>query len=327
MGNLCKIAVVGAGERSYKAILPALRSASDEIEIVALCDRNIEKANRAAHAFSIDKIYTGDSYAYREMIEEMKPDGVVCIGQPNALYDVWMWILEKGYPLMIEKPLGLTEHQANMLRYTASKKKAITQVAFQRRTSPMVEKIRNLCLEQGPITHAVCRFYKYAPIPYFGSSGHILDDTVHSIDTLRWICGGEVVSVQSHVMRRCVPDINFVAGIIEFNNGSTGVLINSWISGKREFSVEMHAPGIYAQVEHEVGGMLYTNGNLTPRVFDPCEEARSSAPCDYTGVTALCRSFARAIKKGTPTSSPFEDAFKTMQVAFDFLAQAHLRRE
>ena len=326
MCHLCRVVVIGAGERAYKAILPALRSARDEIDIVALCDRNKDKADRAAQTFAIEKVYTGGSCAYRQMIEEIKPDAVVCIGQPNNLYDAWLWILEKGYPLMIEKPMGLTAHQTEMLRYMVLKKGSVTQVAFQRRTSPMVENMRKLCLDCGPITHAVCRFYKYAPMPYLGASGHVLDDTVHSIDTLRWICGGEVVSVQSYVRRVGIPDINFVTATLIFDNGSTGVLINSWLSGKREFSVEMHAPGIYAQAEHEGKGFIYRDGSLTPLIFDSHEEAGSDVIWDYTGVTALCRSFARAVKRGTMASSPFEDAFKTMQVAFHILAQDQLGR-
>ncbi|MDD4761131.1 MAG: Gfo/Idh/MocA family oxidoreductase [Bacteroidaceae bacterium] len=326
MSQLCRVVIIGAGERTCKAILPALRSAKDEIEIVALCDRNKDKANRAAQTFNIKKIYTGDSYVYRQMIEKMTPDAVVCIGQPDNLYDAWVWILEKGYPLMIEKPLGLTMHQAEMLRYLALKKGVVTQVAFQRRVSPMVENMRKLCLESGSITHAVSRFYKYSPTPYLGARGHVFDDTVHSIDTLRWICGGEVVSIQSHVRRVGVPDINFVTATLIFDNGSVGVLINSWLSGKREFSIEMHAPGIFAQAEHEEKGYIYKDGSLSPLVFDPCEEAGSNAAWDYTGVTALCRSFAQAVKNGTTASSPFEDAYKTMQVAFNVLAQDQLRR-
>ena len=80
-----------------------------------------------------------------------------------------------------------------------------------------------------------------------------MDDTVHAIDTLRWICGGEVVKVDSHVKRVQVPNINFISATLHFDNGSTGYLINSWSSGRRIFSVEIHAPGIVRRLSMRPG--------------------------------------------------------------------------
>ncbi|MEA4890798.1 MAG: Gfo/Idh/MocA family oxidoreductase [Clostridiaceae bacterium] len=324
MDRICKIAMIGAGERACKFILPALLSAKDDVEIIALCDINEQRARQAAQTFHIEKTYSGSDLAYRAMIEELQPDAVVAVGQPHILYDTWMWILGSGIPLMIEKPLGLSMHQTQALCYLAQKNHCVTQVAFQRRVSPMVVKMRELCLDRGPITHALCKFYKYEPVPFLGARDHILDDTVHAIDTLRWMCGGDVVALESHARCIGVPDINFVTATLTFSNGANGVLINSWTSGKREFSVEMHAPGIYVQAEHEGKSYVYTDGSLTPAIYDAREVAGSDDLWDYTGVTALCRSFARAVTNGSRPSSPFEDACQTMRVAFDILAQAQL---
>ncbi len=79
----------------------------------------------------------------------------------------------------------------------------------------------------------------------------MMDDGVHAMIPLRWMCGGEVVSIHSITRRVMVPDINFFAVMLELDNGATGLMVNSWTSGRRIFDVEMHAPGICVEAEHE----------------------------------------------------------------------------
>jgi len=238
------------------------------------------------------------------------------------MFDIWVWCLKQGLNLYIEKPMGITIHQARSLAYLAEKHDCITQVSFQRRSCPLVVKLREQCLERGPIVHAVCRFYKFAITPYLEARDHMMDDGVHAIDTLRWMCGGEVTRVQSVTRRVMVPDINFIAALLEFDTGATGLMVNSWTSGRRIFDVEMHAPGIWVQAEHEGKGVVYTDGDTEGVVYDTREVAGSDELYVYGGFRAKNREFIDALKTGTLPSSHFGDAVKTMEVAERILAQA-----
>ena len=140
-------------------------------------------------------------------------------------------------------------HQARSLAFLAQKHGCITQVSFQRRSSRCSSSFEDACLERGPITHARREFYKCNPEPFLGARDHMYDDGVHAIDTLRWICGGEVTEIQSVTRRVLTPDVNFFAALLHFDNGATGVLLNSWTSGRRIFRVQMHAPGICAEAD------------------------------------------------------------------------------
>jgi predicted dehydrogenase len=153
---------------------------------------------------------------------------------------------------------------------------------------------------------------------------HMMDDTVHSIDTLRWICGGEIVKIESHTKRVLVPDINFISATLYFDNGSNGYLLNSWSSGKRVFEVEMHSPGIYAAVEHEKKGYLYANGDISGVEYDAKIVAGSEETHVFTGVRALVRDFVDSCKNKGQPSSNFSDAIKTMNAANRILAQSIL---
>jgi virulence factor len=220
--------------------------------------------------------------------------------------------------------MGLTIHQARALAYQAEKKGCITQVSFQRRTCPMVVKLREECLKRGPIVHAVCEFYKCDPVPFLGARDHMLDDGVHAIDTLRWMCGGEVVEVHSLTKRVLVPDLNFIAALLRFDNGATGLLANSWTSGRRIFRVQMHAPGICAEAEHEGKGRLYAGGDTTGIEYDTRQVAGSDEFFVFGGFQAKNREFVDCLKAGRQPGSNFSDALKTMEVAEKILAQALL---
>ncbi|MCC2686287.1 MAG: dehydrogenase [Paenibacillaceae bacterium] len=316
-----KVAMIGAGRMANNVHYPSLASFED-VEFAGICDTNSDKLSATADKYRIAdaKRYTN----YRQMIEEVRPDAVYAIGQPHIMYDIWTWCLEQGLNLYIEKPLGITMHQAKSLAWLAEKHNCITQVSFQRRSTPMVMMLRDECLKRGPITHATCRFYKCEMNPFLGARDRMMDDTVHSIDTVRWMCGGEIAKVESTTKRIGVPDINFISATLHFDNGSTGYLINSWSSGRRIFAVEMHAPGICVEAEHENKGYLYADGDTKGIEYDARTIAGSNDLYGYAGFRTKNREFIDSVKSGTLPSSHFGDAVKTMEIAEIILAQALL---
>ena len=314
-----RVAMIGAGGMANNVHYPSLASFED-VEIAAICDLDPERLNSTADKYHVEKRYSD----YRKMVGEIAPDAVYAIGQPHIMYDIWLWCLREGLNLYIEKPMGITVHQARSLAYLAEKNSCITQVSFQRRSCPMVVKLREECLKRGPITHAVCTFYKCNISPYLQATDHMMNDGVHAIDTLRWMCGGEVVKVDSVTKSVMVPDKNFIAALIHFDNGSLGVLMNSWTSGRRIFRVEMHAPGICVEAEHEGKGYLYADGDTEGVEYDTREVAGSDQFFVYGGFQAKNREFIDCIRTGELPGSNFSDAVKTMETAEMILAQSLL---
>ena len=190
----------------------------------------------------------------------------------------------------------------------------------------MVVMLREQCLKQGPITHAVCQYYKCEPEPYLSSDGLMIGDGVHAVDTLRWMCGGEVERIESITKRLGVPDINFVAALLRFDNGCVGILAGNWSSGRRIFRVEMHAPRICADAEHEGMGYVYADGDIKGVAYDTRQVAGSDEFHVYNGCRAKNREFIDCLKAGTQPGSNFADAVKTMEVTERILAAALLAR-
>jgi predicted dehydrogenase len=319
MSEKVRVAMIGAGRMANRVHYPSLASFGD-VEIAAICDLDAERLNAAADRYGVERRYAD----YRQMVEEVAPDAVYAIGQPQTMYEVWMWCLAQGLNLYIEKPMGLTMHQARALAHTADQHGCVTQVSFQRRSCPMVVMLREECLKRGPITHAVCTFTKCNIEPFLGARDHMMDDGVHAIDTLRWMCGGDVVGVDSVCRNVLVPDINFIVALLRFDNGAVGVMMNSWTSGRRVFRVEMHAPGICVEAEHEGKGAVYADGDTGGVEVDTREVAGSDEVYIFGGFRAKNREFIDAVKSGAQPGSHFGDAVKTMEVAERILAQALL---
>ena len=314
-----RVAMIGAGVLANRVHYPSLAS-FDDVEIVAACDLDPKRLAKTAGAHGIERRYAD----YRQMIEEMEPDAVYAIGPPHVMYDPWVWCLEHGQNLFIEKPMGITLHQARALAYLAEKHGRVTQVGFQRRTAPLAVKLRDACLQHGPMVHAICRFYKCQITPYLEARDHMLDDGVHAIDTLRWMCGGEVIGIESTTKQVGVPDINFFSATLHFDSGATGLLVNSWSSGRRIFAVEMHAPGVCAEADLEQGGVIYADGDTTGTSYTSRDVAGSDEPYVIGGFRAKSREFIDGVKTGARPGSHFSDALKTMDVAEQILARATL---
>ena len=325
-----RVCMVGAGGMANAVHYPSL-AAFDDVEIAGICDLDPKRLHETADKFGIPKKnrYEARLYDdYQKMLEKVKPDGVYVIGQPNIMYSIWMWCLEQGHNLYIEKPMGITIHQARSLAHLARKSGCITQVSHQRRTCPLLRKMHAECLKHGPITHAVCEFFKCTPEPYLDARDHMMDDCTHAIDTVRWMCGGEVIDVDAHCKRVGTPDINWIGATLHFDNGSSGFVVNSWSSGRRVLRVQMHAPGIYTDAEVEGKAYLYADGDYDGVEYDTKEVAGSDDVRVFGGFETKNREFIDSLKTGKEkTSSPFHDCVKTMEVAEIILAQALLNGE
>lgn len=320
--------MVGNGAFANKVHYPALAS-FDDVEIVGICAFNEDRLTKTAEAFNIPEknIYAAKSNSgYQEMLTELHPDGVYVIGQPSLMFDIWTWCLRNKFNLFIEKPLGVTLHQAKTLAYLADSNNCITQVSHQRRSAPILQKIREFCLSRGPVTHATVEFNKCDIMPMLTDRDRMLDDFTHVVDTARWVCGGEVVEIESRCRRILVPDINWIGATLYFDNGSSCNVTGNWTSGRRIFRVNLHAQGICAEAELEKEAYVYADGDVNGIRYDSKEVAGSNELFVYAGFQRKSREFINSILSGKDeTSSPFRDALKTMEVCETILAQALIR--
>lgn len=314
-----RVAIVGAGDLATRVHYPSL-AATPRAMIVGICDLDKDRLAVAGERFGIDARFTD----YREMTEKVAPEAVYVIGQPEYMYGVWCWCLSQGLDLFVEKPLGLTVHQATNLAYLAETNACITQVGFQRRASPVLKYAQSELAARGPLTHAICSFYKWQPAPMLGARDHMMDDGVHAIDTLRAVCGGEVINIQSITNRVGTPDINFFSAQLVFDTGAVGLLVNSWTSGRRIFKVDLHVPGACAELDLEGDGYIYADGSPSPERVTAQSVAGSGEFYAYGGFRDKTEEFLQAVRTRKQASSHFGDALKTMRIAEEILHNSYV---
>lgn len=308
-----RVAIIGAGGRAVSTHYPALRDLP-QAELVALAELDDNRLHAAANQFGIKGRYTN----YKEMIEREKPDAVYAIMPPHHLYDVAATVIEMGCHLFIEKPPAVTAEQVRQLALLARKHGVLTGVTFQRRFSPLIRRGKERVEQRGPVHTAHAAFYKnwVGGSPYYqGAMDMLTCDGIHAVDTLRFLCGGEVESVASDSRRLDAGHWNIHLAIVRFSSGVTGVLLVNFMAGRRMFTVEIHGPGISFYGDPEEGGRLYADNKLEPiEVLDPFALSGSREGYRAFGGYDVNRHFIECVQQHRQPETNFEDALKTMEL-------------
>ena len=237
-----RVAIIGAGGRALMAHYPSLRDIP-EAQLVAVAELDEQRLHKTCDLYDIKGRYSD----YRQMLEREKPDAVYAIMPPHHLFDICATIIEHGCHLIIEKPPAVTTEQIRQLAALARRHKVLTGVAFQRRFAPVIRRGKTLCEKRGTVHTAHASFYKnwVGGSPYYrGALDMLTCDGIHAVDTLRYLCGGEVESVASDSRRLDADHWNVHLALVRFSSGATGLLLNNFMAGRRMFSVEVHSPGI-----------------------------------------------------------------------------------
>lgn len=307
-----KVALIGAGGMANGYHYPSLKE-MDDVEMAAVCDLVSEKAAATAERFEIPRTYTD----YRRMLDEVKPQAVYALMPPHHIFEVAMDVLDRGCALFIEKPPGMNAFQNRRMAEAARRNRVIAMCGFQRRHVPLICELRKRVEKRGPIHTAVVTFVKcsYPEAGYYNGAIDILScDAVHAVDTLRHLCGRDVVSLASDVRNLGAQDNNAFYAIAKFSTGATGILQTNWACGRRFFRVEMHAQGISAYADPDEGGVLYKDGDLDGERFTPAECAGGDSDWRKLGFYAESRHFIDCVKSGKAPIGSLEDTVKTMEL-------------
>lgn len=305
-----KVAVIGAGGFANMMHFPSLKEIED-VELCAVCDLIYERAKNTAEKFQIEKVYTD----YKKMIEETAPDAVYIIVAPHHLFDVAFFCLSQGLNVFMEKPPGITIHQAKRFAQLAEQKGTITMVGFQRRYAPVMVEAKRRIDERGGMVHCQANFFKHhigLPPYYEGAVDLLTCDVIHSLDTLRWMAG-EPKKVKSIVKNNFADYPNMFLALIEFDSGATGILSTNWTSGKRIYSVEMHGKGIIAFADPEKEAVFFKDNSEEPEILKTQEAAGSDELFKYAGFYFENKHFIECLKEKKQPATNLLDAYKTME--------------
>ncbi len=149
---------------------------------------------------------------------------------------------------------GISATQARSLERKAAEVGRFLQVGFNRRYIPVVRRAVEMIREIGTINQVEGCFVKFGDAAFdHGSLSAFVSDTIHAIDLVRWVAGGNPTAAALVAARYEDVVDNAWNGVVRFDNGVTGVVRANYKTGGRVHRLDVHAPGASAYIDLGMG--------------------------------------------------------------------------
>lgn len=190
-----QVGIIGAGGIARDIHIPNYFQHDDKVEVKAIADIAVEKAQDVAESFSIPHIFE----SYRDMLAQVQLDAVsVCV--PNKFHlEVTVAALEAGCHVLCEKPPAMTVEEAEQMQQMAEKTGKVLTYGFHYRFQPEVQVAKSFIDggELGDIYSARVQAIRRRGIPGWGvftnkklqGGGPLIDIGVHMLDTALYLMG------------------------------------------------------------------------------------------------------------------------------------------
>src|SRR5262249_27681504 len=123
--------------------------------LVGVHDPNAAIAAKRAAALGDPPVFTD----YQKMLAQTRPDFVIALGPPASMAETAHYLLDHGYPFLMEKPMGVNAEEVRRVAEKAAARKAFVAVPLGQRYQPFVVRARQLLAEGrfGPLSHVYVR--------------------------------------------------------------------------------------------------------------------------------------------------------------------------
>jgi len=291
-GKRLGIGVVGAGRWANWAHLPGW-SRDERCEIVAICDREADRASAAAREFGVP-VVTGD---YRELLKRDDIDIIDVVTGDSEHLEINVAAVEAGKHVLSEKPVAHDFRDVRRVADLAAEKGLKTKVGFTFRYSPAVRYLKDL-IDSGSLgTPFIYNAYEQNsqwlnPATPLRSSERAGDGPLQVaslegygapvIDIGHWFMGSDLVAVVG-VMRNFIPErvLASTGELARVNIDDGDIFIGEFASGaicsvQSSFVAVGNYPGIEVRVYGSEGAAI---ARLIEE-FGVCETLKVARPDD-----------------------------------------------
>jgi predicted dehydrogenase len=126
-------------------------TAMPDVALVGVQDPSAEVAAERAAALGHPPVFTD----YRRMLSETRPDFVIALGRHAGMAETAHYLLDHGYPFLMEKPMGVSADEVRRVADKARARRAFVAVPLAQRYQPWVARARDLLSagRLGPLSH------------------------------------------------------------------------------------------------------------------------------------------------------------------------------
>lgn len=229
-----KYALIGCGRVAPYHIKAAK---ANGLQIVALCDIDLDKAKKFAKENDVENVVFYDDY--KKMISTEKFDFVAIAAISGVHGEIAEFCALNGVNFLVEKPLAMSIEEANRIISAAEKTGVIAGVCHQNRFNIAVQELKRAVdngrfgkLSHGSVHIRWCRKENYYNRDnwrgkWATDGGALMNQCIHGIDLLRWMFGDEVESVYGSTRNRQHPYIeaeDVGVAVINFKNGAVATV-------------------------------------------------------------------------------------------------------
>ena len=214
-----KIALVGAGNRASGAYAPTISTMTDDLEFVAICDIDADKAAERGQQYGVPHFTD-----VAEMAEKTKPDIAAVVITPSRNHEAGIPLSEHGVSYCTETPIDTDLGWADKMIATAKANNTKLEVCENYYRVPG-ERIKRALILEGVFGKILTAYNDFNGHGYHGV-GLIRSYIGFDVEAVRVIGMTKNFTVQEHLFRQGQTprsDENWQHGLIEFENGSVGV--------------------------------------------------------------------------------------------------------
>ena len=235
------ICQLGCGEHARGAHGPSQRRLAAEraeLRLAGCCDIDRERSESFRGEFGYARAWQDPG----AMLDTERPDAVVVAVPIDKAVAVGSLVLERGIPLLLEKPPGATVADTDRLIAVADASGAPVphQVAFNRRYAPLVQELRRRIETAGALQHL---HYEMARVerrePDFSTTA------IHGLDAVRFLAGCDYAEARFryHEMPELGPGVANILVDAVMTSGVTAQLAFTPVAGVLVERAAAHAHG------------------------------------------------------------------------------------
>lgn len=313
----CRIGCIGAGSFGTRVLLPALRAAGAEPEMIVSSGGVTAAVAGSAQGFRV----AGTDP--EEVFRSPDVDTVVVATRHDSHASFATRGLRAGKHVLVEKPLALTLEELDEVSAALEGSRGVLVVGFNRRFAPLVrEMLGALAGRSGPVAAVITVNAGRIPAEHWtqdraSGGGRIVGEACHFIDLARCLAGSAIRSLEVTAAApggRLADDIAFLQ--LGFNDGSVAA-VHYLANGHPRFPkerIEVFFDGKIVRIDNfrrlTAWGIPRLAGRL-PRRQDK-------------GHAALAAAFVRAVRGEGPPPIPTAELLEVSR--WSIVAAAAARR-
>jgi len=229
-----KTAVIGVGSMGVNHA--RVNWEIPEADLVGIADENADLVRAVASKYS-----TRSFTDYETMLDEVRPDAVTLAVPTIYHHKIALKIIERGIPLLIEKPIAFTLEEGQEIIDAARKNNVKLMIGHIERFNPAIIALKAHIANDGLGRIFQMDAHRQGPFPArIADVGVVIDLAVHDLDIMRFVSQNEIIRVYAETEKHIHSQHeDLLTGLVRLSDGSIGTLTINWLTPTkiREFIV------------------------------------------------------------------------------------------